>query len=439
WITNTKNIDDDYLKTQMGFDEFENLFNEFVESKDSNVDSIEGFFGFGPYGGIGKWTYDEKYATGGKVSQNNHWTYKHDKSPLGKIERQFPKLPLNNMDKKYLIYAKEFILTNLRPLKTFQESFSEIIEINQNEYEKIAKYVLFQTLLSSDSIRHNSKIFGNEKNEFKNYKFVGNSCVDFVMDKLRLIGASKFDKATAISPYEVRMHIKDNKPNIYNQQKGIYKSPLSKGDRISYLLQDINLFYQNYDNLCKLDSTWESEKGFNTFREYYNSILHSHLLYDEKLNRLGKNKIQTLPRDNNIEHIENDINMRLNTGLCIDCYFQDILQYDKDFQCDVSLLCAKKLDNGKLRFLKADSSNDFVFSNFDFASDDTSLLQSYHLAMNIQQPIIFSKIPHYNVCTISKESRGTYIQSFMDKYMGISGNSGDYRDMIAYNKGTRNA
>ncbi|RDU60845.1 hypothetical protein CQA53_10680 [Helicobacter didelphidarum] len=40
WITNTKNIDDDYLKTQMGFDEFENLFNEFVESKYNDIDSI---------------------------------------------------------------------------------------------------------------------------------------------------------------------------------------------------------------------------------------------------------------------------------------------------------------------------------------------------------------------------------------------------------------
>ncbi|MWV62411.1 hypothetical protein DCO58_04370 [Helicobacter saguini] len=259
------------------------------------------------------------------------------------------------------------------------------------------------------------------------------------MNKLQQIGASRFNKATTFAPYEVHTHIKDNKPNFYNRQKGIYRHPLSKGNKISCLLQDLNLFYQNYATLCKLDSTWESEKGLRAFSEYYNSMLYSHLIYDEKLNRLGQNKIPSIPRDSNIEHIENDVNMRLNVGLCVKCYFQDILQYNKDFQCDVSLLCIKKTENGKLRFFKADFKSDFIFSDFDFASDDILLLKSYHLAMDIQQTIVFSKIPHYNVCTISKESRGVYIQSFIDKYMGINGNNGDYRDILAHNKEIRNA
>ena len=32
----------------MSFDEFESLFNEFIESSYNNLDSIEGFFGFAP-------------------------------------------------------------------------------------------------------------------------------------------------------------------------------------------------------------------------------------------------------------------------------------------------------------------------------------------------------------------------------------------------------
>ena len=48
WVKNIKNRDNDYLKSKIVFDEFESLFNEFIESSYSNLDSIEGFFGFAP-------------------------------------------------------------------------------------------------------------------------------------------------------------------------------------------------------------------------------------------------------------------------------------------------------------------------------------------------------------------------------------------------------
>lgn len=48
WVKDIKNIDNESLQSKMRFDEFENLFNEFIESSYNNLDSIEGFFGFGP-------------------------------------------------------------------------------------------------------------------------------------------------------------------------------------------------------------------------------------------------------------------------------------------------------------------------------------------------------------------------------------------------------
>ncbi len=72
----------------------------------------------------------------------------------------------------------------MRPLKTFQEDFSEILDISEAEYKKIVMIILFQAILSSDSIRKNVAIFGDEKNIFKDYKLIGNSCVDFVLDKI---------------------------------------------------------------------------------------------------------------------------------------------------------------------------------------------------------------------------------------------------------------
>lgn len=115
-------------------------------------------------------------------------------------------------------------------------------------------------------------IFSNKKNEFQNYKLIGNSCVDFVMDKLRLIGASKFEKAMTIIPNDVRIHVKNNKLNSHNRQKGKYKIPLSQYDKVSYLLQDINLFHKNYATLCSIDSTWDCNNGLNAFCLHYTNL-----------------------------------------------------------------------------------------------------------------------------------------------------------------------
>ncbi len=46
WLESIQHTKTDLIKN---FDEFESLFNEFIESSYSNLDSIEGFFGFGPY------------------------------------------------------------------------------------------------------------------------------------------------------------------------------------------------------------------------------------------------------------------------------------------------------------------------------------------------------------------------------------------------------
>ena len=45
WLESIQHIKTDLIKN---FDEFESLFNEFIESSYNNLDSIEGFFGFGP-------------------------------------------------------------------------------------------------------------------------------------------------------------------------------------------------------------------------------------------------------------------------------------------------------------------------------------------------------------------------------------------------------
>lgn len=93
---------------------------------------------------------------------------------------------------------------------------------------------------------------------------------------------------------------------------------------------------------------------------------------------------------------------------------------------------------GKQRFVKADSQSDFIYQDFDFASDDKVVSKSYALAMDRQQPIIFAKIPHYNVFHISKESKGVYIQSFLERYRGGDRSIGDYRDILE-SKETHNA
>lgn len=268
WLESIQHTKTDLIKN---FDEFESLFNEFIESSYSNLDSIEGFFGFGPYH-TSMWNnyeYD-KHDTGGKVFQNNHWNDEFKEKRQDKYEKIkdklkdkiLPRIPQDSEDKQYLIFSKDFTLTTMRPLKTFQEDFSEILDISEAEYKKIVMIILFQAILSSDSIRKNVAIFGDEKNIFKDYKLIGNSCVDFVLDKIGQVRELDGWDKTTIFPKSV----------LNVAKKHITNKPLSKGDKISYLLQDVHLFYQNYDNLCKLDSTWDSEKGLEAFTIHYANL-----------------------------------------------------------------------------------------------------------------------------------------------------------------------
>ena len=60
WLESIQHIKTDLIKN---FDEFESLFNEFIESSYNNLDSIEGFFGFAPA--------ESKSNHWGKMFENN--------------------------------------------------------------------------------------------------------------------------------------------------------------------------------------------------------------------------------------------------------------------------------------------------------------------------------------------------------------------------------
>ncbi|MCX2683788.1 hypothetical protein OQH60_07875 [Campylobacter sp. MIT 21-1685] len=442
WVKNIKNIDDSYLQTKMNFDEFEKLFGEFIQSSYSNTDSIEGFFGFGPYeSGLFNNYEENKHITGGKVFQNNHWNDDFRKD-IGKntktqdkydeIQREFknkplPRIPLNTDDKQYLIYSKDFTLTTLRPLKTFQERQSEVMSISESQYKEICKSILFQTLLTSDKIRGNSKVFGDTRNTFKDYKVVGNSCVDFVMDKLQLIGASEFDKITTLVPYDVIVHIQNMIFNRHNNRKGTYKKPLSQGDRISLLLYDVELYYQNYSTLCSMDSTWGCEEGLKAFNQYCEFLLQSNLLNDTRLNRLTNhttnNQLKSLARNAEIEAKEDDVNMHLNTHFCIASYFQDRLKYMPNLQTEVALIL---YDEEKKQYLKADSQSQFAFSEFSYDRNTPS----HNIALWYEQPILFEKNPYPLAIQIQENIFNDYPKYFAQSIVGEQKDYGDYRDFL---------
>ncbi|MCR2040485.1 hypothetical protein CHLV4142_10070 [Campylobacter helveticus] len=436
WVKNIKNIGNDYLKNEMSFDEFENLFNEFVKSSYSNLDSIEGFFGFGPYKTSLFNNYQKnQHNTGGKVFQNNHWNDKFEEKKQNidsknkeELKNQsLPRIPRNQDDKDFFMYSPEHHLTTMRPLKTFQKCFSKVIEINQNEYEKIAKQILFHTLLSSNDIRQSSKIFSNQRNIFKDYKVVGNSCVDFVMDKLQLIGASKFDKSVAITPYDIICHIQNMKPNYYNNQKDTYKNPLSKNDAIFLLLYDVELFYQNYSILCSIDPTWDCEQGLKSYSQYCEFLLQSNLLNDTRLNRLtnhiSNNQLKAFPRNIEIQAIEDDVAMRLNTHFCIASYFQDRLKYIPNLQTKISLIIYDKKDK---QYLKADSQSQFVFDKFIYDKN----IPSHNISLWYEQPILFEKNPHPLAIQIQENIFDKYPKYFAQNIIGEQKDYGDYRDFL---------
>ena len=472
WLENIKNINDNYLQTQMNFNEFENLFNEFIKSSYSNLYSIEGFFGFGPYKTSLLNNYQKnQHNTGGKVFQNNHWNddskhIENYKELIAKLkDKPLPRIPQHQDDKDFFMYSLEHYLTTMRPLKTFQEDFSEVIEIDQNEYEKIAKQVLFHTLLSSDNIRQNANIFGDKRNVFKNYKLIGNSCVDFVMDKLQLIGASRLDKSTTIAPYKVHTHVKDNKPNIYNRQKGRYKSPLSKNDKISYLLQDLNLFYQNYTTLCSIDSAWDSEKGLNAFGKHYANIITldnyifpltfkeecakvlgntSHLIQNQIPFAFDKEILNVPLEYANYQQTcsingdtpiacddfklyikQDDLARRVNTGIYIASELETIktkMYDDKDNA--ISLLT---FNHKEERFYIADAENDFNYQDFDLSYIDSKTDKSkYVYVLKGDSLIIANNLKYYG--NITQESMQTYIKVMIAK---ASGNFANFNNEIS--------
>lgn len=424
WVKNIKNIGNDYLQSKMSFGEFENLFNEFIKSSYSNLDSIEGFFGFGPYKTSLFNNYQKnQHSTGGKVFQNNHWNDEFKEKAQDKYKKikdklknqPLPRIPQHQDDKDFFMYSPEHYLTTMRPLKTFQKYFSEVIEINQNEYEKIAKQILFHTLLSSDDIRRNSKIFSDKRNIFKDYKVVGNSCVDFAMDKLQLIGSSTI----VLEPHGVIDHISIFKKN--------YKNPSSKGDMIFFLLYDVQLFYQNYFILCNIDPTWDCEQGLKSYSQYCEFLLQSNLLNDTELNRLtnhiSNNQLKAFPRNARIQAIEDDIAMRLNTHFCIASYFQDRLKYIPNLQTKVSLIIYDKKDK---QYLKADSQSQFVFDKFIYDQN----IPSHNISLWYEQPILFEKNPHLLAIQIDKNIFDEYPKYFAQNIIGEQKDYGDYRDFL---------
>ncbi|MGX2973080.1 hypothetical protein, partial [Helicobacter sp. T3_23-1059] len=253
-----KTIKRETFTEQDEFSKFKNLFNEFVESKYSNIDSIEGFFGFGPYEtGVFRKYKNNNHQTGGKVFQNNHWNdellHKTKDVPLSDLQQKqysiksMPRTPLNKNDKKFLAYSKGHQLIYLRPLKTFQDAQSEVFEINENEYKNITKAILFQTLLTSNELRKCPNIFSNDNNIFRDYKLIGNSCVDFVMDKISLVRElSYYDKITILPSSMLKV-----------AKQHLNKSTVSKQDKITLFLLETQIYEKCYADLCSLDSSWE--------------------------------------------------------------------------------------------------------------------------------------------------------------------------------------
>lgn len=450
------------------FSKFESLFNEFAESKYSNIDSIEGFFGFGPYEtGLFRSYENNNLQTGGKVFQNNHWNDEFNQKTqeqYNKIKetltnKLLPRMPCDTNDKNFFVYSLDHSLTFMRPLKSFQQDFSEIIEINKNEYKDIAKQILFQTLLTSSKIRKYHKIFSNNNNIFKDYKLIGNSCVDFVMNKLQLIGADKYDKMFSVEPHDVIIHI------INNKQKDKYKQPLSKTNKISLLLCNISLFYQNYYALCNLDSSWDCKNGLSAFAKHCQNLINlDNLIFpylDKEYLKSKQKDIASLndlkikfgycisneylsPNEIKLEYeqycqycIANnksqiaydefseikkqaDLARRINVGIYVLNEMKDIERLtNNDKSNNISLLI---FDKHKERFLVANKQNNFSYNNFDLSN----LNYAYAYVIKKHKLITADNIIFNE--TITQESIKTYIKSFIAV---ASGNFDNYQNNIA--------
>lgn len=427
WVKNVKKKEDTYIETEMTFEEFIKLFDEFVDSNFSNVYSIEGFFGFGPYEtGLFKSYKNGNFITGGKVFQNNHWNDKFGEFKE-KTEKDYnelrenlknkctPRIPQKYDeyidDKQYFTHSKDFTLTDLRSLKTFQEYQSEVIDITQTQYTEISKKILFDTLLSSDKLRKNPQIFGDEGNDFKDYKVIGNSCVNFVIDKLKFVGLN----IKAILPKSVVRQVK----------KQNRSHPFSKGNKVSLLLHDIELYYNNFLTLCNIDSTWACEEGLKAFNQHCEFILETNLVNQTKLNSLThhmtNNQLEALPRNTEIDKAQDDISLRLNTQLYLYSCFEDRLKYYDNFHTKVALII---YDKEQKQYLKADSQSNFIFNEFKFEN-----IPSHNIALMYEQPILFEK-NSYNFCQhIDENIFDEHLRFFTQSLIEEKKDYGDYRDL----------
>lgn len=436
WLKKTEDFDGSYLffrrvyrditipakqyfqnKTFKDYQTYKKSLAEFIQSNASNIDDIEGFFGFAPYKSALLRTskYGEK-DRGGKVFQNNHYDCERIENNNATKEKQSENsnTSLKNDDLPRYSFSKGHILTNIRPLSTFQSKHAFAMNIPTEKHREVVGKVLEDVLITDDDLR-GGLAFVDDDSHFRFYALLGRSCVNFVMDKLKILFGNKLDwwdkmTWTPQGAYDV---IKKHSKRFNTQELSTTQS-----------LLDIELFYQNYATLCSIDSSWECENGLKAFGKYYNGILHSALLNDTKANRLGKNKIDLLSRNADIEHIADDISMRLNTHFCVYCYFQDAIDYDVK-ESKISLLI---LDENK-RFLKADESNDFAFRDFNFADMNDKTIQALSLSMYHQQPIIFHNISNHNICKL-REHHGMYIQTFVEHFAGLDKSIGDYRHSL---------
>lgn len=438
WKKQTTDFDDNYLFFRQGYRDitiqakeyFKNaiffhyqaykrsLIN-FIQSEKSNIQNIEGFFGFAPYKSAPLRTssYGDK-ESGGKVFQNNHYDYeKRENNNINEEKHEHSGESLRNDTLSKYSFSKGHVLVGIRPLSTFQNKQAFAIKIPNEKYIEVASKILEDVLITDDSLR-GGFAFVKDDNQFRFYALVGNSCVDFVMDKLKIVFAGRldwWDKRTS-TPQGVYDVIKKHS-KAFNEQE------LSM---LEFLL-DLQLFYQNYSTLCNIDSTWACEEGLKAFSQYCEFLLHSNLLNHTRLNRLTdnitNNQLKSLARNAEIEQIEDDVNMRLNTHFCIASYFQDRLKYKSNLQTEVALII---YDDEKECYLKADSQSKFAFSEFSYDRN----IPSHNIALWYEQPILFAENPYPLAIQIQENIFNDYPKYFAQCIVGNKKDYGDYRNFL---------
>ena len=397
------------------YDEVVQCLESYLSTNWQYLLNIEGFFGFGPYKSapFSKVKNGDNKENGGKVFQNNQYDCELFNNSNYKNQIN-PKIPENNTDRKDFIFSQGHILKSIRPLDTFFTNQAIVFEnINQDLFYEVVRKILLDTILSNDEFR-TKKCFFDKRNTFKDYKVVGNSCVDFVRDKMQI----------------AQIITKNNHSLTPNQLLNYLKKLESKKDkkaRAELLLYDVELYYYNFLTLCNIDSTWACEEGLKSFNQYCEFLLHSNLLHHTRLNRLTDNithnQLKSLARNTEIEHIEDDVNMRLNTHFCLASYFQDRLKYEPHLQTEVALII---YDDEKEHYLKADSQSKFAFSEFSY---DRNIL-SHNIALWYEQPILFAKNPYPLAIQIQENIFDNYPKYFAQCIVGNKKDYGDYRNFL---------